>query len=119
MEEKHLFVLQLHDPRLDAVLDHQASHSDWPLLAKTMDSIDRLVLDGWVPPRIHDETVARLRQIQGNAAGLEGDQEDRHLRIRHELVDRGRPLMIICCVSLVLSSLFVLWLGVTQSGEVK
>ena len=50
----------------------------------------RLGLRGRVPPRVEQEAVVGLGQVQAEAAGLEADEEDRG-RAVSELVARPRP----------------------------
>ena len=48
-----------------------------PLLADAVNTVHGLLLGGRVPPRIHDEHVVRLGQVQAETAGLERNQEHR------------------------------------------
>ena len=57
------------------------------ILADAVNTVHRLLLGGRVPPRIHDEHVVRLGQVQTEAASLERNEEHRLLTARERLND--------------------------------
>ena len=59
------------------------------VLADAVNTVHRLLLGGGVPPRIHDEHVIRLGQVQTETASLERDEEHRLLAARERLDDLG------------------------------
>ena len=62
-------------------------------LADAVRAVDRLRLDGRVPPRVEQEHVVGRGQVQAEAAGLEADQEQPAVGIVLEPLDaspRGR-----------------------------
>src|SRR5208283_4148288 len=57
VEQRTLLLQHLRDAPLDAVLDQEARHEDRLALADAMGPLDRLVLDGRVPPAIEQEHI--------------------------------------------------------------
>ena len=53
----------------------------------------RLLLDSWVPPGVHEHHVAGHRQVEGDAAGLEGHEETGDCGVLVEGFDRLAPLV--------------------------
>jgi hypothetical protein len=41
------------------------------------------ILNGWIPPGIHQEHGGRLGQIQGDTTGFQADQEHRNVYVVH------------------------------------
>ena len=54
-----------------------------------MNTVHRLLLGGGVPPRIHDEHVVRLGQVQAETASLKRNEEHWLLTARERLDDLG------------------------------
>lgn len=63
----------------DFVFDRTASDEavdrDWSQLTHAMRTIGRLILDCWIPPRIHVQHVIGGRQIQACSASFQADQK--------------------------------------------
>ena len=68
--------LEFADFFFDAVFDEQAVGDDFLGLADAVGAVDGLVFDGGVPPGIEEDDVAGGSQVQAEAAGFEGDEED-------------------------------------------
>src|SRR5919109_5193719 len=82
------------DLLLDRVAgDHPVDHHR-ARLADAVGAVDRLRLDRGVPPRVEQEAVVGLAQVQAEAAGLEADQKPRvvaRLKALHDAVATARP----------------------------
>ena len=74
-----LALLQLQHLFLDRVLGDQAIGEDLAGLADAVGAVDRLRLDGRIPPRIEQEDVFGGGEVQAKAAGLEADEEQLQL----------------------------------------
>jgi hypothetical protein len=60
-------------------------------LAEAVGAVGGLVFDGRVPPRVVVDHRVGGGEVEADAAGLQADQEDRHLAVL-ELADRGFPV---------------------------
>ena len=81
------------DLLLDRVAGDQAVGEDVLRLADPVRAVDRLRLDGRVPPGVEQEDVLGRGQVQAEAAGLQADQEEPAVRVVLEPLDprlRGR-----------------------------
>ena len=65
------------DLLFDGVAGDQPVDHDVAGLADAVGAVDGLGLGGRVPPRVEQEAVVGLGEVQAEAAGLEADQEDR------------------------------------------
>ena len=74
--ESALAALELPDFLLDALFHQQAVGDDVAGLADAVGAVDGLVFDGGIPPRIVEHDVARGGEVQAEAAGAQGDEED-------------------------------------------
>jgi hypothetical protein len=70
-----LQLLQLGHPLLNRTRRHEASHRHRPSLPQSVHAIAGLLLDGRVPPRVHEDHVVGGRQVQADTARLERDQK--------------------------------------------
>jgi hypothetical protein len=73
----------------DDVVDHHRA-----VLADAVRAVGRLILDGRIPPGIHQEDVIGSGEIQARPASLQGDQEDRRSVVASKRDARtigGRP----------------------------
>src|SRR4051794_8296652 len=85
--ERLLALLQFEHALLDRALRDELVDEDGLVLADAVGPVGGLVLDGRVPPGIVvNDRVGRC-QIEPGAAGLEADQEQRHLALL-KLCDR-------------------------------
>ena len=88
-EEVRLAGLQLHDLLLDGALrDHAVDH-DLLGLPDPVGAVHGLVLGGGVPPRVQEEAVVGLREVDAEAAGLKAHQEHRGLPAAERVEGRG------------------------------
>ncbi len=71
-----MLLLELEDLLLDGVAADQAVGEDVLGLADPVRAVDRLGLDGGVPPGVEQVDVVGGGQVQAQAAGLQADQED-------------------------------------------
>lgn len=67
--------LEAADFFLDAVFHQQTVGEDGLLLADAVGAVDRLSLDGGIPPRIEKHDIGGRGQVQTGAAGLEADEK--------------------------------------------
>lgn len=79
--------MQLDDPRLDGILNHQPRNPHRPRLSNPMNSISRLPFDGRIIPGIHDEHLTRFREIESHTACSQGDEEDSDFGVLGEAFD--------------------------------
>jgi hypothetical protein len=66
-----LFLLKLYDLIFNCVFTYHAIGKNILGLSDTVGTVDGLLLDGRVPPWIHDINIVGCRQVQANASGLE------------------------------------------------
>ena len=73
----------------------EATDDDLLGLADPVAAVHRLLLDGRVPPRVHQEDGAGGAEVQPDPAGLEREQEDlralRFARLAAKVSQRRRP----------------------------
>ena len=77
VEQRGLPGLERHHLLLDGVLGDQPVDHHLLGLADAVHPVDGLRLGGRVPPRVEQDAVVGLGQVQAEPAGLEADQEDR------------------------------------------
>src|SRR6202023_571189 len=70
-----LLLQHLRNAALDRLWTDKARHEDRALLTEPMSAIDRLVLDGGVPPAIEQEYVVRELQVQPDRSGAVAHQD--------------------------------------------
>ena len=75
--ERSLRGLQLQHLLLDRVARDEPVGEDRSRLPDAVRAVDRLGLDGRVPPRIEQEHVLGRGQVEAEAAGLQADEEER------------------------------------------
>jgi hypothetical protein len=68
--------LQFADLFFDAVLDEQTVGDDFGGLADAMRSIDGLVFNGGIPPRIEEDDVAGGGEVEAGPTGFQRDEEN-------------------------------------------
>ena len=81
-EEIALALLQRDDLLLDGARRDQPVDDDRAGLPDAVRAVDGLGLGGGVPPRVEEEDVVGLGEVEPEAAGLEADEEDRRRRRR-------------------------------------
>mmetsp|Transcript_75797 Transcript_75797/g.195305 ORF Transcript_75797/g.195305 Transcript_75797/m.195305 type:complete len:278 (-) Transcript_75797:2928-3761(-) len=91
IEDELLLLLQGQDLLLHRALGDEAHGLDLPRLPDAMRPLDGLKLAGRVPPWVHQEHVVRDLQVQALSAGLQGDEDDLHARVRVEGDERVIP----------------------------
>src|SRR5262249_686916 len=87
LEELPLLFQHLRDPALDRVLADEALDENRLLLTDAVGAVDRLVLDGGVPPAVEEEDVVHELQVQADAAGAVAHQDDLLVAVRLELIE--------------------------------
>src|SRR5699024_3484585 len=96
VEELGLALLQCQHLLLDRALGDVAVDHDRLRLPDPVGTVDGLVLVGGVPPRVHEEDVVRLGEVEAEAAGLETDEAHRGLtgpeRLDHGPAVPRRPV---------------------------
>src|SRR5699024_6117644 len=96
VEELGLAPLQRQHLLLDRALGDVAVDHDRLRLPDPVGAVDGLILGGGVPPRVHEEDVVRLGEVEAEAAGLEADEEHRGLtgpeRLDHGPAVPRRPV---------------------------
>src|SRR5437867_3854494 len=68
-----LLLLELPDLFLDRALGEHAVGDDGAILADAMSAVDRLGLDGRIPPRVEQHHVIRAGEVEAGAPCLERD----------------------------------------------
>jgi hypothetical protein len=80
--------LQGEYPLLNGIPSHEPVDQDRIYLADAIRPVRRLVLNGWIPPRIEDVDMVRCREIESNPAGLQREEKHvgtiRALKIPHD-----------------------------------
>ena len=76
-EESRFLLLQLKNFFFNGILGNHFVHMDLPGLTNTVRSVNRLLLNGWIPPGIEEDAVIRRGEIDANAAGFQADEEER------------------------------------------
>src|SRR5438105_2334973 len=74
LKQLPLLFQHLGDAFLDRVLANEALDEYGLFLADAMSAIDRLVLDGGVPPAVEQEDVINELEVEPNAAGAVAHQ---------------------------------------------
>src|SRR5262249_963967 len=80
------------DAPLDSVLDDEASNKDALLLTNAVGALDRLVLNGGVPPTVEEKHVIGELEVQTDAARAVAPQQDVLAAIGAKLCENGLPL---------------------------
>eukprot|EP00965_Chrysotila_dentata_P149454 4936028-Pleurochrysis_carterae.AAC.2 len=90
LDQRRLFLLQLEDPILNAVLHDEMddAHGEW--LADAVYTVDCLLLHRRVPPRVKHVDCLRRDQVESDAAGTEREQQHTQRRVRGEGAQRVR-----------------------------
>src|SRR5262249_52868501 len=75
VEKLPLPVQHFGDAALNRFLGDEARHENRLALADTVDPVDRLVLDGRVPPAVEKEDIVRELEIESDTAGAIAHQD--------------------------------------------
>src|SRR5699024_7319345 len=89
VEEFGLALLQGEHLLFDRALGDVAVDHDGLRLPDTVCSVDGLILGRGVPPRVHEEDIVGLGEVESEAAGLEADEEYGSLPGAERLDDRS------------------------------
>ena len=69
-------LLELQDFFLDGAFGDEAVGEDVADLADAVGAVDGLGFDGGVPPGVEEEDVVGAGEVEAEAAGFEGDEEE-------------------------------------------
>ena len=88
--EALLALLEFEDAFFNGVLDDEASDVNRTSLTDAVDAVDRLRLNGRRPPRIKNEDMVGLREVQPEPSCLHRDQKDKTVVL---LLESGNGLL--------------------------
>ena len=87
--------MQLEDLLLDGVGAYKPDHSNVPLLPYSMGTVCSLILDGRVPPRVHQDDVIGGSKVETQSSSLEANKEELAIATL-ELIDKSLTLIHGC-----------------------
>lgn len=92
--EELLSFLELKNAFFDGVLDDETSNSHRSGLSDAVHAVNGLCFNGRRPPRVEDEDVVGLSQIESKSTSLHGDEEDAGLGVGLEVLDGDLTLSL-------------------------